>query len=137
MKRYLILLFVTVLFAFSSCSSDDDATEEFSVIGSWELESTNPSIPGMDPDACPSRPQITFNEDGTADWTFYAEDNNCEAQNSSGTWSQTSATQYSITIPDFGTFDGTVNFENAQKFTFNTTYEVHSSSFPVQFTFVK
>ncbi len=139
MKKHLILLIVAGLFALSSCSSDDDgaATEEYSVIGSWELESTNPQIPGLNTDACPSRHQITFNEGGTADWIFYDEGNNCEAQNSSGTWSKTSATQYSISIPNYGTFDGTVTFSSAQKFTFSTTYEVNSSSYPVQFTFVK
>lgn len=137
MNKHLILLLIAGFFAFSSCSSDDDATEEFSVVGSWELESTNPPIPGLNPDACPTRHQITFNDGGTADWIFYDENNNCEAQNSSGNWSKTSATEYSISIPDYGTFDGTVSFSSAQRFTFSTTYEVNSSSFPVQFTFVK
>lgn len=138
MKKHLILLFIVGLFTFTSCSSDDDATPDYTVVGTWDLESTNPQIPGLNPDACPNPPRITFNDDGTADWVFYSEDNNCQAQNSSGNWSKTSATEYSITIPDYGTFNGTVEFESADKFTFSTSYQIDAStSFPVQFTFVK
>jgi len=132
MKKHLILLLVAGLFAFSSCSSDDDAAEDFTVVGTWNLESTTPTIPGLDPEECPSRPEITFNQYGTADWTFYSEET-CEATTDSGTWNKNSATEYSITIPDYGTFVGTVAFENAKKFTFSTNYE----GFPVQLTFVK
>ena len=137
-KNHFILLLVAGLFSLTSCSNDDESTEERSVNGTWELESTNPQIPGLNPDACPERPQITFNEDGTTDWIFYSKDNNCEAQSSSGTWNKTSATNYSITIPDQGTFEGTVNFESSQKFTFSTSYQYDAStSIPVQLTFEK
>ncbi len=130
MKKHFILLLVSGLFALTSCSSDDDAAKDYSVVGTWQLESTNPVIPGLDPEACPERPQITFKPGGGADWIFYSQEN-CEAQNASGSWSQKSGTEYSITIPDYGTFDGTVTFESAHKFTFSTTYQ----SYPVELTF--
>lgn len=133
MKKHLIFLLVAGLFAFTSCSSDDDgSTSENTVVGTWKLESTNPTIPGLDPEECPSRPEITFNANETADWTFYSEET-CEATTDSGTWSKNSATEYSITIPDYGTFEGTVAFQSAQQFTFSTDYQ----GFPVQLTFVK
>ena len=138
-KKHLILLLVAGMFSLTSCSNDDDDdTSSYTVVGTWELESTNPQIPGLDPDACPNRPEITFNENDTTVWVYYSEENNCEGESSSGTWEKTSDTDYSITIPNYGTYEGTVNFESAQKFTFSTSYKLDAStSFPVQFTFEK
>lgn len=136
MKKHLILLLVAGLFTFSSCSSDDDAAEEFTVVGTWKLVAMNPAA--WDLEECPDKPVIVFNENSTADWTLYSQETNCVAQTDEATWTKLSATEYSITIPGQGTFEGTVKFQSATKFTFDTFYELDASTkIPVQLTFEK
>ncbi|MFD0976164.1 lipocalin family protein [Salinimicrobium gaetbulicola] len=134
LKKHLILLLVTGLFSLSSCSSDDGDTESNTVIGTWTLVEINPTA--WDLEECPDKPLITFNDDDTADWVLYSQNNNCEGQTDEATWKKISATEYSITIPEQGTFEGTVTFESSQKFTFDTFYKLDAStSIPVRLTF--
>lgn len=120
MKKHFILLLVAGLFAFTSCSSDDDATEEHTVVGTWNLVAMNPDVVGLDD--CPNKPVITFQENGNADWTFYDPDNNCQASTDTGTWELNSGSQYTMIIPGFEPFQGTVEFSSSTQFTFTTTY---------------
>jgi hypothetical protein len=136
MKKHLILLFIVSLFTFSSCSNDDDATEENTVLGTWNLVEMSPDVVGLDD--CPDKPVIIFEDNGDIQWTFYDSDNNCQASTDSGKWENSSGTEYTLNIPGYDPFVGTVNFDSAEKFTFSTSYQVDAStSFPVQFTFAK
>lgn len=131
MKKYLFLLATIGLFFFAACSDDDDNTEELTINGTWELTAVSPAIPGWDLSACPNNPEITFNADGTAQWTLYDSDNNCAESTSSGTWVKNSANSYTVTIPDFDEVTGTVAFSGANQFRFTTTVQ----SIPVVLTF--
>lgn len=132
MKKHLILLLVAGLFAFSSCSDDDDnAGAEASIVATWNLTSINPPVLNLD--ECSEKPTITFNANGTADWTLYDADNDCTAVEASGTWEKNSATEYSVSVPGFESFDGTVDFKNQNEFTFLTSIQ----GVPVTFTFQK
>ena len=134
MKKYLLLLAAFGLFFFSSCSDDDDGGEtENSIVATWELTAVNPTIPGWDLSACPENPEITFSTNGSADWTLYDSENDCAAVSSTGDWVKNSDGTYTITIPDTGEFNGTVNFSGANKFTFNTSVQ----TIPVVLTFQK
>lgn len=120
-KKHLILLLVAGLFSLSSCSSDDDGDAEANtVIGTWTLVEMNPDVVGLDD--CPNKPLITFQEDGNADWTFYDPDNNCQGSTDTGSWLKNSATQYTMNIPGYEPFIGTVEFSSSTRFTFTTTY---------------
>lgn len=121
MKKHLIFLLVAGLFAFTSCSDDDDGTStKNTVIGTWTLVQINPPV--WDLEACDDKPVVTFNEDGTADMTWYDEDT-CEAQPSEGEWSKESATQYTINVSPFGLLAGTVTWESENRFDFLTNYQ--------------
>ncbi|MDX1752498.1 MAG: lipocalin family protein [Salinimicrobium sediminis] len=134
MKKYLLLLAAFGLSLFSSCSDDDDGGEtENSIVATWQLTAVNPTIPGWDLSACDENPEITFSTNGSADWTLYDSENDCAAVSSTGDWVKNSDGTYTITIPDVGEFDGTVNFSGANKFTFNTSVQ----TFPVVLTFEK
>lgn len=120
MKKHLILLLVTGLFTFASCSSDDDAKEEFTVVGTWNLVAMTPDVVGLDD--CPDKPIIDFKDDNNAEWTFYDPNNNCQASTDTGTWQHNSGTQYTMVIPGYEPFVGTVEFSSSTRFTFTTTY---------------
>ncbi|GAB2774332.1 lipocalin family protein [Salinimicrobium soli] len=129
MKKYLILFLAVSLLGFTSCSDDDDAGNP-SLIATWTLVSVTPSQV-YDLSACPNKPVITFNQDDTTDWTVYDPENNCQSSESSGEWQENTNGTYTVTIPDLGTFIGTVNFNGKNEFTFITSY----NSFPVTLTF--
>lgn len=134
MKKYLLLLAAFGLFFFSSCSDDDDGDEtQNSIVATWELTAVNPTIPGWDPSECPENPEITFSANGAANWTIYNSQNECAAVSSTGDWVQNSDGTYTMTIPNLGEFDGTVNFSGANRFTFNTSVQ----TIPVVLTFQK
>ncbi len=121
MKKHLILLFAAGLFAFTSCSDDDDGTStNNTVVGTWTLVEMNPDIVGLD--ACSEKPVINFKDNGDAEWTFYDSENNCQASTDTGQWEQNSGTQYTMIIPGFEPFIGTVEFSSSTRFTFTTTY---------------
>ncbi|NJW51681.1 lipocalin family protein [Salinimicrobium oceani] len=134
MKKYFFLLAAFGFFLITSCSDDDDnGAENGTIIANWELTAVTPQIPGWDPSACPENPDITFTENGSAMWTLYDSENDCAEFSSSGTWEKNSDNTYTISIPNFGTFDGTVKFSGANKFTFTTSFQ----SIPVVLTFEK
>lgn len=132
MKKYLLLIAAFGLFFFNSCSNDDDGGEATSIEATWNLTAMNPAIPGWDT-TCPDDHTITFQGNGTADWTLYNEDNDCEPETSSGTWEQVSGNIYSVNIPGYGNVEGTVEFSGANMFTFSTSVQ----GFPVVLTFEK
>ena len=116
MKKYLLLLAAFGFFFFSSCSDDDDAAvKEHSIEGTWRLASVNPPLFSLD---CSEDSTITFNANGTADWTLYDSENDCEAAASSGRWEKNSGDNYTVVIPDFGEVDGVVSFSSANSFSF-------------------
>ncbi len=118
MKKHLILLFLMGLFTFTSCSSDDDDPSENSIVGTWTLVSVNPAFIHLD---CPQPSTINLAGNGTADWALYTNENDCTLQDDSGTWEKTSDNSYTIFIPDFGPVPGTVEFTNANSFTFTAS----------------
>lgn len=122
MKKYLLLLAAFGFFLFSSCSNDDDGgeTAETSIVATWELTAISPEIPGWDPMACEDNPTITFEANGTANWTMYNADNECAAVSSSGTWTKNPDNTYTVNVPGVGDLDGTVKFSGANKFDFVT-----------------
>lgn len=131
-KKHLILLLLAGMFSLTSCSNDDDGdTEDNTVLGTWTLVEMNPDAVGLDD--CPNKPVITFKADGDADWTLYDPDNNCQASTDTGTWEKNSGTQYTMNIPGFDPFVGTVEFSSSTRFTFTTTY----SGFTAVLTFAK
>lgn len=132
MKKHLILLLVAGLFSFASCSSDDDASPEHTVSGTWALVEVQPEG-FFDPNACPDNPTVTFNTDNTTDSVFYDPDNDCAADPSKGTWEDKGNNVYVVTIPNFGPTEGTVEFVNSNRFTFSTTIQ----GFPATLTFEK
>lgn len=119
MKKLFILLIAVAFAGFTSCSGDDDdgAAQEATIVGTWTLVSMSPPAFDM---SCPNKPTITFNADGTTTWTLYDSENNCESSTSSGTWVNTSGSNYTVTVPDFGNVTGTINFSGQDQFTFNT-----------------
>lgn len=136
MKKYLLLLAAFGLIFFSSCSDDDDAGDkEHSIVASWNLTSVSPQIPGWDVMACEQNPAITFEQNGTADWTLYDAENECAAVNDSGTWEKKEDNIYTVSIPQFGEVDGVVAFSGENKFTFTTS--VPDLPFQVVLTFQK
>lgn len=131
MKKYLLLIAAFGIFIFTSCSSDDDAGgEERSIEATWSLTSMSPQVFDF---SCSEDHTITFNGNGTTNWTVYDSNNECEGVSSSGTWKKNSGDSYTISIPNIGSFDGTVNFISDNKFTFSTTYQ----GVPVVLTFEK
>lgn len=131
MKKQLILFLALGLFVLGSCSNDDDGgAKEASVVATWKLVSMSP--PAWDL-SCDSASTITFNQNGTTNWTVYDADNNCTAQTSSGTWVNTSGSNYTVTIPDLGEVTGTVTFSGQNAFSFNTTIQ----GVPVRLNFEK
>lgn len=135
MKKYLLLLAAFGFFLFTSCSDDDDDNggETPSITATWELTGVNPTVPGWDFSACEENPEITFNADGTANWTLYDSENDCAEVNDTGTWEKNSDTNYTVEIPGVGEFDGTVAFSGENMFTFTTLVQ----TFPITFTFQK
>lgn len=122
MKKNLFILLLTSIFTLTSCSSDDDAGPEHIVSGTWALVEVQPE--GFyNPNACPENPTVTFNADNTTDSVFYDAENNCEAENSKGTWQDKGNNVYVVTIPNFGTSEGKVEFLTADKFSFSTSIQ--------------
>lgn len=123
MKKYLLLLAAFGFFFFSSCSDDDDGgeTRENSIVATWELTAISPEIPGMNLMACDENPTITFQENGTANWTMYDSENDCTEVTSSGTWEKNEGNNYTVSIPEVGEVDGVVNFAGNDRFTFTTS----------------
>ncbi|PTX42424.1 lipocalin-like protein [Christiangramia gaetbulicola] len=117
MKKFLILFLAMSLF--TACSDDDDSGAEGNIVGTWTLVAAT-NVPGFTIDDCTGRSTITFNADNTASSTFYATvEDQCVSSNDSGTWSNSSGSQYTIKIPGFDDpVAGTVNFSNENRFTF-------------------
>lgn len=117
MKKFLILFLAITIF--SACSEDDDSTTEGNIVGTWTLVAAT-NIPGFTVNDCTGQSTITFNADNTASSTFYSEvENNCVSDTDTGNWSNSSGSQYTITIPGFGDLTGTVSFSNDTRFTFS------------------
>lgn len=116
MKKHLILLFLMGMFAFTSCSDDDEDTDN-SITGTWTLQSVNPPLIDLN---CPQPSTISFTGDGTAAWSLYLAENDCTLETSTGTWENTSGNNYTIFVPEFGNIPGSVEFINANTFTFTT-----------------
>ncbi|MGB7784790.1 MAG: lipocalin family protein [Salinimicrobium sp.] len=119
MKKHLILLFLMGMFTFTSCSNDDDGgTTENSIVGTWTLQSISPAVIDLN---CAESSTINLTSNGNADWALYDANNNCTLQSSSGTWEKNSGDNYTIYIPDFQAVPGTVEFQDANSFTFTTS----------------
>ena len=118
MKRLLILFLMTGLIAFTSCSDDDDNNDANPLIGQWILVSVNPAV--IDPAACTNSSSISVNSDNSMTSNFYLEENNCDLITTSGTWVDNGNSQYTLEFPQLGDVSGTVNFTDANSFTFTT-----------------
>lgn len=117
MKKILILFLSLSLF--TACSDDDDPKVEGNIVGTWLLVEAN-NVPGFTVNECTGRSTITFNANNTASSKFYSyvgED--CVFVNDTGSWSNSSGSQYTIEIPGFDDpVDGTVVFSSETRFTF-------------------
>ena len=133
MKKQLLLILLAGIFTLASCSSDDDNgdTAEETIVATWNLTAVEPPI--FDFSECPTNPTITFNENDSAEWTFFNADNECKGETDTGSWQQNSESNYTVVIPGYGSFDGTVNFQSSNEFTFKSSYE----SIPVVLYFEK
>ena len=132
MKKYVLVFLIAGLFTMGSCSNDDDEpTTGGQIEATWTLAAVEPPI--FDFSECPSNPTITFNDDDTTEWTFYNGDNDCAPETDSGQWEQNTGSNYSVTIPGYGSFDGIVEFQNEDEFTFTSSYQ----GFPVVLYFEK
>ena len=135
MKKYVLLMFAVIGFAFTSCSSDDDSgSTENSIVATWTLESMSPPVLDM---SCPEDPTITFNEDGTTTWTLYDPENECSSDTSSGEWEHVSGSTYMVNIPGYGDVEGEVTFSGANSFSFNTQFVYQGMTVPVVLNFQK
>lgn len=117
-KPFFLLITLLGLFILGSCSSEDDVvTPERSIVNTWTLVSVEPPVIDL---SCPNDPTITFDEDGTTSWTLYDEENDCESMTSTGTWSNTTGSEYTVTVPGYGDVTGTVTFTSDTGFYFET-----------------
>ncbi|WP_424494536.1 lipocalin family protein [Salinimicrobium sp. GXAS 041] len=118
-KHVLLILLAAATFSFTSCSSDDDGTTTGDIKATWDLVASQPPL--FDLEECPNNPTITFNENNTTEWTFYNADNDCQAETDSGEWTG-DGNDYSVSIPGYGSFDGTVEFQSEDEFSFTSSY---------------
>ena len=118
MKKHLILILLMGLFTFTSCSDDDEDTNDPSIVGTWTLQSVDPAVIDLN---CAESSTINFTSNGAADWALYDANNNCTLQSSSGTWVKNSGDNYTIYVPEFQAIPGTVNFTGTNSFTFTTS----------------
>ena len=118
MKKHLLLLLLTAVFTFASCSSDDDSGSEGNdpIVGTWVLTGINPPLINIDD--CSEESTITFNEDNSGSSVFYLESNDCEPETTDGSWKNLTNSQYEIEVPFLGRRVGTVEFEGSDKFYF-------------------
>ena len=134
MKKYLILFLTLGLLATTSCSDDDEDVAERTIVGTWVLVNVTPDV--LDPSACESESMITFEEDNTAEGSFYFPINECTELSSSGSWSKGSGNSYTIEVPQFGELEGDITFLSDNKFSFATTIVIDGfGSVPAVFTF--
>lgn len=116
MKKYLILLIMTTAVGFTSCSDDDEDQDR--VIGTWILQSVEPSSL-YDPEACAgknSTVEIEGNNILTA--TFYFTQTNCVASAQEGTWQKTGASSYTFDFPGLDPVTGTVTYPGTDRMVF-------------------
>lgn len=133
MKKYITLFLALGLLLTTSCSSDDEENAR-TIVGTWLLVDVEPQA--LDPSACDNESIITFEEDGTADGSFYFPINECDVLSSSGSWSKLQGSTYLIEVPQFGELEGTIVFLNDDSFTFTTFIEIEGlGSVPAVFTF--
>ena len=122
MKKYFLLILLAGFFTLASCSSDDDGNDfERNIVATWNLTAVEPPL--LDFSECSTNPTITFEEDETTEWTFYNADNDCEPETDTGMWNQNTGSNYTVTIPGFGSFDGTVEFQSENEFIFTSSYQ--------------
>ena len=134
MKKILFLFLLAGLFTLSSCSNDDDGTNNSDdpIIGTWILTEASSASTIIDPNACEEDSSITFNEDNSGSGAFYLEANECEPLTSSGSWENVEGSDYTVELPPpFGRQQGEVQFPTADQFTFMIEF----SGIPITLTF--
>lgn len=123
MKKFILLFFSLAVLA--ACSSDDDGDNSGPdpIIGTWVL--VDASAP-LDEQFCFDEDStIKFNEDNTGQANFYLTAAECAATSSTGNWSRSGSSTYTISIPVMGNLTGTANFtNNNNRFTFTSTMGV-------------
>ena len=140
MKKYLILLLVAGVFAFTACSEDDETgTDDGTrIVGVWTLVSVSPENQFFNPDACQTPSTIDLQSEGTVEGTFYLASENCTASEiTDGSWEYHGNSEYSIEFPAIGVQEGTVEFAGENEFTFNTILNFEGFNIPVELTFTK
>jgi len=92
-----IITIILIALAVTSCTSNETEIEETNIIvGLWKLT----SIKAMNQEfinTCKSKDNIEVRSDKTFTITSHFEDNNCEIQMSSGTWSDNLNSTYKFT----------------------------------------
>lgn len=120
----------------TSCSSDDDAdTTEATIVGTWEVTAIE-SIAPVDPNQCEGQVStITFKQDNSLDSTFYFQQNDCVADNATGTWENLGDGNYVMDFGgDLGELEGEVEFLSPDRFTFDTSLTFDGTPIPAKFT---
>ena len=133
MKKYIVLFLALGLIVTTSCSSDDDEATARTIVGTWILTGIQP--PALDPTSCENESMITFEEDNSAEASFYFEQSECVELSSTGTWEKVDANTYVMEVPQFGELEGQVTFIGDDQFTFSTVITIETLDVPAVFTF--
>ena len=117
-----IITIILIALAVTSCTSNETEIEETNIIvGLWKLT----SIKAMNQEfinTCKSKDNIEVRSDKTFTITSHFEDNNCEIQMSSGTWSDNLNSTYKFTaVGDTQIF--TLTADNKLTFSFQQDSE--------------
>ena len=95
MKKIITIILIALVVL--SCTSNETEIEEINtIVGLWKLT----SIKAMNQEfinTCKSKDNIEVRQDKTFTITSHFEDNNCEIQMSSGTWSDNLNSTYNFT----------------------------------------
>lgn len=111
MKELLYLIFVLLIFSFSSCNKDEEDTID-PIIGKWFYYSENGEIF----EGCHTNSYLTFEDDGTYFGEYFNEDFDSEECVSDGIWNT----------------DATWNNNNDETYTFVNSGETYTAE--VQFS---
>ncbi|HSP40023.1 MAG TPA: lipocalin family protein [Gillisia sp.] len=121
MKKFLVL-FLSLAFL-TACDNDDDneQTGPDPIIGTWVLVNATGQFEGeFCLDDVTTESTITFNANNTGNATFYLTATDCAPSSSTGGWTNNGNSLYTLAVPVVGDTQGSVNFVNANRFTFTT-----------------
>ena len=117
MKKYVVFLLLIGVFSFSGCNNDDDGDRADPIVGDWILTDVTPAVIDIN---CPNDTTVSINGDSTVQSSFYLQENNCNLQQETGSWTYNGGSSYTIEFPELGDVQGTTSFTETDTFTFTT-----------------